>query len=49
MTSSATPTPSRRDRLRQATLQEITEAARRQLRTAGPQGLTLAAVAREIG
>jgi AcrR family transcriptional regulator len=41
--------PSRRDRLRSATLREITEAGRAQLRTVGPQGLTLSAVARELG
>lgn len=41
--------PSRRDRLRSATLREITDAGRAQLRTVGPQGLTLSAVARELG
>ena len=41
--------PSRRDRLREATLREIVEAGRAQLRTVGAQGLTLSAVAREVG
>lgn len=41
--------PSRRDRLREATLRDIVEAGRGQLRAAGPQGLTLSAVARELG
>ena len=40
---------SRRERLREATLREILEAARGQLRLAGPQGLTLSAVARDVG
>lgn len=42
-------TPTRRERLREATLQEIAAAARTQLRSAGPQGLTLSAVARDVG
>lgn len=42
-------TPTRRERLREATLREITDAARAQLRAVGPQGLTLSAVAREVG
>lgn len=41
--------PSRRERMREATLREITDAARTQLRAVGPQGLTLSAVAREVG
>ena len=41
--------PSRRDRLRSATLREISDAGRAQLRAVGPQGLTLSAVARELG
>jgi AcrR family transcriptional regulator len=43
------PRPTRRERQRQATLQEIVEAANAQLRRVGPQGLTLSAVARELG
>lgn len=39
----------RRERLREATLREITDAARAQLRGVGPQGLTVSAVAREVG
>lgn len=39
----------RRERLREATLREISDAARAQLRAVGPQGLTVAAVAREVG
>jgi AcrR family transcriptional regulator len=47
----ATPTtaPTRRERMREATVREILDAARAQLRTSGPQGLTLSAVAREVG
>ena len=41
--------PSRRERLREATVREILEAARSQLRISGAQGLTLSAVAREVG
>jgi AcrR family transcriptional regulator len=41
--------PTRRERLREATLQEIADAARDQLRTVGATGLTLSAVAREVG
>ena len=41
--------PTRRERLREATVREILDAARAQLRTVGPQGLTLSAVAREVG
>lgn len=39
----------RRERLREATVREIADAARDQLRAVGPQGLTVAAVAREVG
>jgi AcrR family transcriptional regulator len=39
----------RRERLREGTVREIADAARAQLRLAGPQGLTVAAVAREVG
>ncbi len=42
-------TATRRERLREATLQEIADAARQQLREVGAQGLTLSAVAREVG
>lgn len=50
MTQDATAAPpTRRERLRQATLLEIVDAAKDQLRTVGPQGLTLSAVARELG
>lgn len=41
--------PTRRERLREATLKDIVAAGRAQLRTTGPQGLTLSAVARELG
>lgn len=47
--TSTDPRPSRRERLREATLREIVEAGRAQLRAVGPQGLTLSAVARELG
>lgn len=43
------PAPTRRERLREATLREIADAARAQLRAVGPQGLTMSAVAREMG
>ena len=49
MTADAAVRPSRRERLREATLREIAEAGRAQLRSVGPQGLTLSAVARELG
>lgn len=42
-------TATRRERLREATLHEIADAARQQLREVGAQGLTLSAVAREVG
>lgn len=42
-------TATRRERLREATLHEIAEAARAQLRAVGASGLTLSAVAREVG
>jgi AcrR family transcriptional regulator len=48
MTSPAAPL-TRRERVREATLREIAEAARAQLRATGPQGLTVSAVARELG
>ncbi len=40
---------SRRDRLRAQTMAEIKDVARRQLVTAGPGGISLRAVAREVG
>ncbi|XRQ05799.1 TetR/AcrR family transcriptional regulator [Actinomadura welshii] len=41
--------PSRRDRLRQSTLAEIREAARKLLTTSGSAAVTINAVAREVG
>ncbi len=41
-------TPSRRDRLREDTLSQIKQAARRQLVAAGPAGIHLRAIAREM-
>jgi AcrR family transcriptional regulator len=41
--------PTRRERLRDATLLEIKEAARRHLRAHGPTGISLRAIARDIG
>jgi len=41
--------PTRRDRLRAATTQEIIETARRLLVTEGPEGASLRAIAREMG
>jgi AcrR family transcriptional regulator len=41
--------PSRRDRLRAATTEEIIQTARRLLVTSGPEAVTLRAIAREIG
>jgi AcrR family transcriptional regulator len=41
--------PSRRDRLRAATSEEIIQTARRLLITSGPDAVTLRAIAREIG
>jgi AcrR family transcriptional regulator len=41
--------PSRRDRLRAATTEEIIQTARRLLVTSGPESVTLRAIAREIG
>lgn len=43
------PVETRRERLRRSTLHEIADAARRQLREVGAQGLTLSAVARDLG
>jgi AcrR family transcriptional regulator len=48
-TTPGTTAPSRRERLREATLRDIVTAARAQLRVSGAQGLTLSAVAREVG
>jgi AcrR family transcriptional regulator len=41
--------PSRRDRLRAATIEEITQAARQLLVNDGPEAVSLRAIAREIG
>jgi AcrR family transcriptional regulator len=41
--------PSRRDRLRAATTEEIIQTARRLLVTSGPEAMTLRAIAREMG
>jgi AcrR family transcriptional regulator len=43
------PSPSRRDRRRQETVQEIRAAARRQLTKGGPLGISLRGIARELG
>ncbi len=43
------PAPSRRDRLRAATIEEIIATARRQLVTNGPDAVSLRAIAREMG
>jgi AcrR family transcriptional regulator len=48
-TSAAPPAPSRRDRQRERTIEEIKAAARAQLTTAGPDGIQLRAVARAVG
>jgi AcrR family transcriptional regulator len=45
----AAPPPSRRDRLRAATTDEIVQTARRLLVTSGPDAVTLRAIAREMG
>lgn len=45
--SNDTPTP--RERARAETMQRIVEAARAELRTSGPDGLSLRAIAREVG
>ena len=47
--ASVTSAVSRRDRLRGSTLDEILEVARRQLVAAGPSGISLRAIAREMG
>jgi AcrR family transcriptional regulator len=44
-----TTTPSRRERLRTATVAEIKDAARRQIIANGPAGVSLRAVARDVG
>lgn len=41
--------PTRRERMRDATLREIKEAAREHLRAQGPSGISLRAIARDIG
>ena len=43
------PVPSRRDRLRAATIEEIIATARRLLVTSGPEAVSLRAIAREMG
>ena len=43
------PVPSRRDRLRAATIEEIIATARRLLVTSGPDAVSLRAIAREMG
>jgi AcrR family transcriptional regulator len=46
---SALPAPTRRDRLRAATMDEITSTARRLLVEQGPDAMSLRAIAREMG
>ena len=46
--SAASP-PSRRDRLRAATIEEIIQTARRLLVASGPEAVSLRAIAREMG
>ena len=43
------PAPSRRNRLRAATMEEITATARRLLVEQGPEAMSLRAIAREMG
>jgi len=45
----AAPPPSRRDRLRAATIEEIIQTARRLLVASGPEAVSLRAIAREMG
>src|SRR5690349_21605931 len=47
--SRRTVTTTRRERMRDATLQEIKEVAREHLRAHGPSGISLRAIARDIG
>jgi len=47
--STSSPRPTRRDRHRQATIEEIKAFARRQLAEQGPSALSLRAIAREMG
>ena len=49
MTQASAPLPGRRDRIRAATMEEITSTARRLLVEHGPEAMTLRAIAREIG
>ncbi|MFZ5850579.1 MAG: TetR/AcrR family transcriptional regulator [Actinomycetota bacterium] len=49
MTLTPTRTPTRRERLREATVAEIKQAARATLATDGPAGLSLRAIARAMG
>ena len=49
VTTGAVHPPSRRDRLRAATMEEIIQTARRLLVTSGPDAMSLRAIAREMG
>jgi len=49
VTQASAPVPGRRDRMRAATMEEITSAARRLLVEQGPEAISLRAIAREIG
>lgn len=49
MTQESTPSPTRRDRMRAATMEEITATARRLLVEQGPEAASLRAIAREMG
>jgi AcrR family transcriptional regulator len=49
VTQASAPLPGRRDRMRAATMEEITSAARRLLVEQGPEAMSLRAIAREIG
>jgi AcrR family transcriptional regulator len=49
VTQAGAPSPTRRDRMRAATMEEITATARRLLVTSGPDAASLRAIAREMG
>ena len=49
MTQASAPPPPRRDRMRAATMEEITATARRLLVEQGPEAASLRAIAREMG
>lgn len=49
MTSTTAGSPSRRERMRAETIAEIKASARRQLQELGPSGISLRAIAREVG